>query len=218
MIRVLLCDDQEVVLEGLRTILKASPGVEVVGLAHNGAEALEMAGQLKPDVVLMDLKMPVMNGIQATQRIRAQHPQVRVLVLTTYDDDEWLFDAVRSGAAGYLLKDTPREKLVAALEGTAAGQTYVDPNVAGKLFSQVAQSAPPAPDRALLQALSERELEVLRWLARGLNNVDIAQRLYLSEGTVKNHVSAIFTKLGVADRMQAALLALRAGLVDLSER
>lgn len=211
MTRILICDDQDVVREGLQAILRTAAGLEVVGTARDGAEALELIPSTQPDVVLMDLKMPGMNGIQATHEICTHYPEVRVLVLTTYDADEWVFDAVRSGAAGYLLKDTPREQLIEAIKGTAAGKTHVDPTVAGKLFSQVAQS-PAAPESSIADRLSEREREVLGLLAHGLSNADIAARLYLSEGTVRNYVSAIFTKLGVTDRTQAAVLALRHGL------
>ena len=160
--------------------------------------------------------MPFMNGIQATRTIRTKYPKIRVLVLTTYDFDEWVFDAIRSGAAGYLLKDTPRELLVAAIQGTASGKSYVDPSVAGKLLDQISRGT-AAPDATLAGLLSERERDVLRLLARGFSNPDIAQRLYLSEGTVRNYVSSIFSKLGVSDRTQAAVLALRAGLADLNE-
>lgn len=209
-IRVLICDDQDVVREGLQAILKSCKDIEVVGLAGDGDEALQMIPSVKPDVVLMDLKMPVMNGIQATHHICTQYPEVYVLVLTTYDADQWVFDAIRSGAAGYLLKDTPRDGLIAAIKGTAEGKTHVDPNVAGKLFTQVSKA--PAEDTTVTASLSEREREVLSLLARGLSNADIAARLYLSEGTVRNYVSAIFVKLGVSDRTQAAVLALRYGL------
>lgn len=211
-IRVLICDDQAVVCEGLRAILGTSPEIEVVGLAYNGLEALALIPSARPDLVLMDLKMPEMNGIQATQAIRARHPQVRVLVLTTYDADEWVFDAIRSGAAGYLLKDTPREGLIAAVKGTMQGKTHVDPQVAGKLFAQVQQRTPATADQSAVNGLSERERDVLGLLARGLSNTEIAGRLFLSEGTVRNYVSTIFDKLGVADRTQAAILALKAGL------
>ncbi len=209
-IRVLICDDQDVVREGLQAILKNAPGIEVVGLARDGEEALALAAATQPDVVLMDLKMPGMNGIQVTHHIHTQYPAVRVLVLTTYDADQWVFDAIRSGAAGYLLKDTPRQQLIEAIQGTAAGKTHVDPAVAGKLFAQVSQA--PAVETSLTASLSEREREVLSLLARGLSNADIAARLYLSEGTVRNYVSAIFVKLGVSDRTQAAVLALRFGI------
>ena len=213
MIRVLICDDQLVVRAGLRAILSTAPGIEVVGEARDGDEALALVAETAPDVVLMDLKMPGTNGVQATRAIGERHPDVGVLVLTTYDADEWVFDAIRSGASGYLLKDTPREGLIAAIKGTAAGETHVDPTVARTLFRHVARS--PAPSRTTIAAdLSPRELEVLRLLARGLNNRDIAARLYLSEGTVRNYVSAILSKLDVSDRTQAAVLALRHGLVD----
>jgi len=217
MIRVLICDDQWIVCEGLEAILGDDPEIQVVGIAHDGAEALEQIPETKPDVVLMDLKMPGMNGIQATVRIRERYPQVKVLVLTTYGADEWVFDAVRSGAAGYLLKGTPRAMLLEAVKGTAAGQSYVDPAVAGRLLGQIAQQTVPPPNQAILDALSERELDVLRLLARGLSNAEIAGRLYLSQGTVRNYVSSVLSKLQVADRTQAAVLALRYGLVDLSE-
>jgi DNA-binding NarL/FixJ family response regulator len=203
------------VREGLRVILGTARGIEVVGLAEDGAEAMELIPEAKPDVVLMDLKMPGMNGIQATRLIRERYPGVRVLVLTTYDADEWVFDAIRSGAAGYLLKDTPRDQLVEAIKDTVEGKTHVDPAVAGKLFARVAQS-PIAVDTAVADVLSEREREVLALLARGLSNADIAARLYLSEGTVRNYVSSVYSKLGVSDRAQAVVLAMRYGLVDLN--
>jgi DNA-binding NarL/FixJ family response regulator len=217
MIRVLICDDQWIVCEGLEAILDADPDIEVVGIAYDGAEALELIPEKEPDLVLMDLKMPGMNGIQATVRIRQEYPDVKVLVLTTYGADEWVLDAVRGGAAGYLLKGTPRDTLVAAVKGTVRGGTHVDPAVAGRLFEQVASQ--PFTERSQLigDELTERELDVLRLLAGGLTNSQIAARLYLSEGTVRNYVSSILTKLDVADRTQAAVLALRAGVVELGD-
>jgi len=214
MVKVLICDDQVIVCEGLQTILNASPKIEVVGTAHDGSEALALIPKAHPNVVLMDLKMPAMNGIIATRKIRQKYPDIRVLVLTTYDDDEWLFDAVRSGASGYLLKDTPPEDLIEAISGTAAGKTYVDPNIAGKLLSSYSQKAPAQALPTNFQ-LSERETDILELLAKGLSNADIAQQIYLTEGTVRNYTSEIFKKLGVSDRTQAAVLALRYGLVDL---
>jgi len=211
MIRVLICDDQDVVREGLRSILGTASGIEVVALAENGARALELFEQHQPDVVLMDLNMPVMNGIQATRRLLERHPDARILALTTYDADEWVFDVIRAGAAGYLLKDTPRAELIRAIEGTANGLTFVDPNVAGKLFSRVSGGR-IASDAALAAELSARERDIVKLLARGMSNADIANRLHLSEGTVRNYVSSIFDKLGVADRTQAAIVALRHGL------
>ena len=215
MIKLLIVDDQMVVCEGLQAILGTVPEFEVLGIANNGEEALALVERLHPDLVLMDLKMPIMTGVQATREIRARFPQVKVLVLTTYDFDEWVFDAVRSGASGYLLKDTPRDQLVAAIRGTLAGRTYIDPAVAGKLLNQVAHTTHPAPDPSLAALFSQRGLDVLRLLALGHTNTEIAAALYLSDGPTRNYVSAIFTKLGVSDRTQAALLALRAGLAEL---
>lgn len=216
MIRVLICDDQDVVREGLQVILSTATGIEVVGAARDGAEAIDLVPNTQPDVVLMDLKMPGVNGIHATRTIHDNHPDVRVLVLTTYDADEWVFDAIRAGASGYLLKDTPREDLIKAIERVAAGDTPIDPTVAGRLFEHVARGVPP-PDTTIVDELSDRELDVLRLLARGLSNTDIAARLYLSEGTIRNYVSAILAKLNVSDRTQAAVLALRHGLGDLGD-
>ncbi len=213
MIRVLICDDQHVVAEGLRAILSTATQIEVVGQAHNGTEAVDLVATARPDVVLMDLKMPRMNGVEATRAIRDRFPQVRVLILTTFDADEWVFDAIRAGASGYLLKDSPRESLVAAIEGTAAGKTHVDPAVAGRLFDQVARIT-PTPASPLLETLTEREREVLALLSRGLSNASIATQLHMAEGTVRNNVSNILSKLNLADRTQAALFALRHGLVD----
>jgi DNA-binding NarL/FixJ family response regulator len=216
MIRVLLCDDQALVREGLRAILGTAPQLEVVGVAADGASAVELARKLQPDLVLMDLNMPGMTGIQATRLIREELPHVKVLALTTYDADEWVFDAIRAGAAGYLLKDASREELITAIEGTVAGRTYVDPTVAGKVLAQVAQTpgAPGARNPALAASLNTRERDILRLITRGMTNAEIAHTLFLSEGTVRNHLSAIFEKLGVTDRTQAAVIALRHGLVD----
>jgi DNA-binding NarL/FixJ family response regulator len=161
----------------------------------------------------MDLKMPVMNGIHATKAIKEKYPQTKVLVLTTYDADAWLFDAIRNGADGYLLKDTSREALIQAIEEIVAGNTPVDTKVAGKLFHQLSRQALPG-DSTLGQNLSDREKEILKLIAQGMANAEIAQTLYLSEGTVRNYVSAILEKLEVEDRTQAAVLALRYGLVD----
>ena len=210
-IKVLICDDQEVVREGLRAILGNVPGIEVVGVASNGAEAVEAVPVLDPDVVLMDLNMPIMSGIQATRELATSHPEVKVLVLTTYDAEDWVVDAIRAGAAGYLLKDAPRAQLVAAIKGTASGETHVDPAVAGDLFAMVA-SGEGSPSSTVADDLSDRELDVLRLLGRGASNAEIAAQLFLSEGTVRNYVSAVLAKLQVADRTQAAVLAVKHGL------
>jgi two-component system, NarL family, response regulator LiaR len=211
MIRVLICDDQDVVREGLRTILSTAPGIQVVALAEDGAAAVEQFERHKPDVVLMDLKMPGVNGIQATRQLRDRYPDARVLALTTYDADEWVFDAIRAGAAGYLLKDTPRAGLIKAIEGTVNGQTFVDPSVAGKLFTHIAGKK-IVSDSTVAADLSSRERDVLKLVAQGLSNAEIAERLFLSEGTVRNYVSSILAKLGVTDRTQAAVIAIRHGL------
>lgn len=210
-IRVLIADDQAIVCAGLKVVLDASARVRVVGSAADGAEALRQAEVLRPDVVLMDLKMPGMNGVEATRALRERFPEIAVLVLTTYDDDEWVVDAIRAGAAGYLLKDAGSAEIVAAIEGTAAGRTHVDPAVAAKLFTYVRQGPPPS--RALLERLSARERAILRLLASGLTNGAIGERLALAEGTVRNHVSMILAKLEVADRAQATAIAWRSGLV-----
>lgn len=212
MIRVLICDDQAVVCDGLEMILNADPEIQVVGIAYDGGEALEKIPLTSPDLVLMDLKMPGMNGIQATRLIRQNHPNIRVLVLTTFGEDEWVYDAIRSGAAGYLLKGTPRIELIKAIKGTIQGKTHVDPEVAGKLFARLAQNG-GQDATTMVEDLSEREIEILRLLAKGFTNAEIADRLYLTRGTVRNYVSSILTKLGVEDRTQAALAAVRYGLV-----
>ena len=214
-IKVLICDDQDIVRQGLQLILETSPGIEVVGIAQDGGQALELIPKSLPDVVLMDLKMPGMNGIQATRLIRDRYPAIHILALTTFDADEWVFDAIRSGAAGYLLKDMPRDRLVEAIRDTVEGKTHVDPAVAGKLLSKVRQVSMPV-STSVANSLSEREREVLFLLAQGLSNADIAGRLYLSEGTVGNYVSSIYGKLGVSDRTQAAVWAMRYGLTDLN--
>jgi DNA-binding NarL/FixJ family response regulator len=216
-IRVLICDDQWIVCEGLEAILTTDPDIEVVATVQDAVDALEQIARTEPDVVLMDLKMPGMNGIQATREIRTRYPKVKVLVLTTYGADEWVLDAIRSGAAGYLLKGTPREALIQAVKGTAAGHTHIDPSIAGTLVTEIVQQSVSPAGTSITDLLSEREMDVLRLLARGLSNADISNRLYLSQGTVRNYVSSILSKLQVADRTQAAVLALRYGLVSLSE-
>lgn len=213
MIRVLVCDDQDLVREGLRAILAHAPGIEVVGDASDGAEAVARVGELQPDVVLMDLKMPGMGGVQATAAITGQYENVRVLVLTTYDAPEWVADAIKAGAAGYLLKDTPRPQLIEAIKGTADGRTHVDPAIAGQLFDQMTTGGGAPAGSAIADGLSDRELDVLKALGAGLTNAEIADRLFLSEGTVRNYVSAVLAKLEVADRTQAAVLAVRHGIV-----
>jgi DNA-binding NarL/FixJ family response regulator len=209
--KVLICDDQALIRDGLEMLLKLERDIEVVGLAQDGAEAVDLVAKTQPDLALMDLKMPGMNGIEATRQIRAHHPNVKVIVLTTYDDDAWVFDAIRAGAHGYLLKDTPRADVIRAVRETVEGKSFVDPAVAGKLLNQVAGQQ-TQPTSLITDKLTGREIDVLRLLAQGLSNADIAAQLYLSEGTVRNHVSAILAKLDVTDRTQAAILALRHGV------
>jgi NarL family two-component system response regulator LiaR len=209
--KVIICDDQAIIRDGLAMLLKLEPDIEVVGVAANGAAAIDMVEDKKPDIILMDLKMPIMNGVEATRQIRARYPEVKVLVLTTYADDEWVFDAIQAGASGYLLKDTPREELIKAVRGTASGKTYVDPSIAGKVLEQVS-SHQTQPATLITSKLTDREIKVLRLISKGFSNADIAEQLFLSDGTVRNHVSAILSKLGVTDRTQAAVIAIQHGL------
>ncbi len=214
MIDVLVCDDQVIVCEGLKRILESDPDLRVIGAVNDGQEALDFVAHRAPDLILMDLKMPGMNGVVATRRILQAYPRMRVLVLTTYDDDEWIFDAIRAGASGYLLKDTPPRELIEAIKGTVSGRSYVDPNVTGKLLRSLAGSAKPGSSTTNFH-LSAREREVLQLMAQGLTNADIAGRLYLTEGTIRNYTSEVFRKLGVSDRTQAVIVGLRHGLVSL---
>jgi len=208
--KILLCDDQAVIRDGLEMLLNLEKDMQVIGSASDGAEAIELTAKKQPDLILMDLKMPGTNGIEATREIHARYPEIKILVLTTYDEDEWVFDAVRAGASGYLLKDTPRQKIVEAIRGTFEGKSFLDPSVAGKLMNQVASNQ-KLPVSILADRLTEREIDVLRLVAKGFNNSDIASQLHLSEGTVRNHVSAILDKLGVSDRTQAAVIAIQHG-------
>jgi NarL family two-component system response regulator LiaR len=208
--RVLITDDHGVVRQGLRMFLSLDPDFEVVGEASNGEEALAMARDLGPDVVLMDLLMPVMDGISATEKIRAELPEVEVIALTSVLEDASVTGAVRAGAIGYLLKDTDSEELSRAIKAAAEGRVHLAPEAAARLIREV--RAPDSPE-----ALTDRETEVLRFLARGKANKQIASSLYVSEKTVKAHVSSILMKLGVQSRTQAALYAVRTGLVSIDE-
>lgn len=216
MITVMICDDQEIVREGLKTILDTDPEIQVTATASDGEELLRILGDPGPDLVLMDLKMPVVNGIQATRSVRSKNPKTKVLVLTTYDDDQWVVDAIRAGASGYLLKDTPRIDLIDAVKGTVAGQTFVDPSVAGKILAMAAGTV-PRPVQSGAPEITPREKEILTLIARGYSNADIAAELYLSEGTVRNYASALFARMGVSDRTQAAIAALRYGIIGLDD-
>jgi len=214
-IRILLVDDQPLFREGLRTLLSVHSDFEVVGEAGNGEEALKLVRSLLPSVVLMDLQMPVLDGVAATRRLKAEQPQCRVIVLTTFDDDEMVFDGLRAGALGYLLKDAPSEKLSEAIRLAARGESFLQPSVAAKVVAEFARltSKPAMHAKALVEPLSDRELEILRLITDGASNREIAGILFLAEGTVKNHVTNILSKLGVRDRTQAALKARDTGLI-----
>jgi DNA-binding NarL/FixJ family response regulator len=214
-IRVLLVDDQALFREGLHTLLSVHPGIQVVGEAANGEEAVRCVTTLQPKVVLMDLRMPVLGGVEATRRVRAADASCQVIVLTTFDDDEDVFEALRAGAAGYLLKDGPSGKLVEAIRATARGESFLEPSITAKVvaeFNRLSNIRRPAPP-TMLEPLSDRESEVLRYLAQGKSNKEIAAALGLAEGTVKNHMTNILGKLGVLDRTQAALKAREYGLI-----
>lgn len=214
-IRVLLVDDQALFREGLATLLMVWDDLTIVGEAANGEEAITAAQTHRPDVILMDLRMPVLDGVAATRRLRELLPESRVIVLTTFDDDEHVFEGLRAGAAGYLLKDVSSEKLVEAIRTTARGESFLQPSVAAKVlaeFSRVGATAPPT-QQGLVEPLSERELEILRLVAEGQSNREIGATLFITEGTVKNHVTNILGKLNVRDRTQAALKARKLGLI-----
>jgi DNA-binding NarL/FixJ family response regulator len=215
-IRVLLVDDQALFREGLETLLSVHKDIQVVGQASNGQEAVDVAAKIQPDVVLMDVRMPILDGVRATNLVRQALPDCRVIVLTTFDDDEYVFDALRAGAVGYLLKDVASARLVEAIRATARGESILEPSVAAKViaeFTRVSSMVPSAQTEQLVEPLSERESEILAWIARGYSNREIASQLFIAEGTVKNHVTHILGKLGVRDRTQAALKARELGLL-----
>lgn len=216
-IRVLLVDDQALFREGLRTLLSLHEDIDIVGEAADGQETLEAAARLQPDVILMDLQMPVLDGAAATRRLKEMGHPARVIVLTTFDDDDRVFDGLRAGAVGYLLKDVSSEVLVRAIRATARGESFLQPSVAAKVlaeFNRLETMAGTAPRQSgLVEPLSERELEIARLVAAGDSNREIAARLFITEGTVKNHVTNILGKLGVRDRTQAAIRARELGLL-----
>ena len=221
-IRVLVCEDQTLMREGLRTVLDLEPGFSVVGTAMDGAEAVRLAQVLRPDIVLMDVQMPRQNGVQATAAITARGLPSRVIILTTFDYEDYVFDAIKAGAVGYLLKDTPAAELAATIRRVHAGDSFIQPKVATKLLMEFgrkgggpapAESSTPTSGELGPEQLSQREVDVLRLLAQGASNRDIADQLILAEGTVKNHVSSILMKLHANNRTQAANLARERGLI-----
>lgn len=211
-IRILLVDDQALFREGLRTLLSLQRDFDIVGEAGNGDEAVRAVALVHPNVVLMDMRMPVMDGVAATRALREAAPAVRVIALTTFDDDEYVFEALRAGAAGYLLKDTPSEKLIEAIRAAARGESFLQPSIAAKVVAEFSRMSAPKPE-PLVEPLSERETDILRLLAAGSSNKEIGATLFITEGTVKNHITNILGKLGVRDRTQAALKARELGLL-----
>src|SRR5829696_8539499 len=206
-IRILIADDHPIVREGLRSVLTRQPGFEVIGEARNGVEAVTLTDQLQPDIVLMDLNMPELDGVKAIARIKAEHPDTHILVLTTYDSDADILPAIESGATGYLLKDTPRKELFEAIRKSAQGKPVLTSSVAARLMERMRGPVE--------EALSTREIEVLKLVAKGARNRKIAEKLYITEATVKSHLIHIFGKLGVSDRTEAVTKALDRGILDL---
>jgi DNA-binding NarL/FixJ family response regulator len=209
MIRIVLVDDQHLIRQGLKALLELEADLEVVGEGENGQVAIALVASLQPDVVLMDIRMPMMDGVAATRAINQQFPGTKVLVLTTFDDDQYVAEALRCGAMGYLLKDTPSEELAVAIRSVYRGYTQLGPGLVEKIMAQLPMTAPPnsVSPPASWDELTPREQEVLRLIAKGASNREIAQSLYISEGTVKNHVTNILNRLNLRDRTQAAIFA-----------
>lgn len=215
-IRILLADDQALFREGLDTLLSVHKDIEIVGQASNGQEAVDLALKLHPDVILMDMQMPILNGVGATRRLKKSLPNCRVIMLTTFNDNETIFDALRAGAVGYLLKDVGSAKLADSIRATARGESILDPSVAAKVvqeFSRVSSMVGGTSSEVLPEPLSEREIEILGLIASGSSNKEISETLFITEGTVKNHITHILGKLSVRDRTQAALKAKELGLI-----
>jgi DNA-binding NarL/FixJ family response regulator len=212
-IRVLVADDQSMIRAGFRMLLKNEEGIEVVAEAEDGLEAVEKAARYSPSIVLMDIRMPKLDGLEATRRILAADPSARVLILTTFDLDEYIYEALGAGASGFVLKDDPPEQLIAAIRTVAAGDALLSPAVTRRVIKEFTQ-LPRRDAPKGLDELTDRELDVFRLIARGLSNSEIGQELYISDTTVKTHVTHVFQKLGLRDRVQAVVLAYRSGLVE----
>jgi DNA-binding NarL/FixJ family response regulator len=212
-IRVLLCDDQALVRSGFRLILESREDIEVVGEAEDGREAIELARRVDPDVILMDIRMPNVDGVEATRRLVGDGSRARIVVLTTFDVDEYVFESIRAGASGFLLKDAPEDQLVSAIRVIAAGGSLFAPSVTRRLIEEFARRAEPTAAPPTLESLTSREVEVLRLVARGLTNAEIATALVVSEHTVKTHVAHILQKLALRDRTQAVIVAYESALV-----
>ena len=215
-IRLMLVDDQRLMRDGLRTLLELEPDLEVIGEAENGEAALKLFPEISPDVVLMDIRMPTMDGVAATRHLRQAHPEAKIIILTTFDDNEYVFEGLRAGALGYLLKDVSGSELAAAIRTVSTGGSMIEPSVARKVVAEFARLAAPTPTQInqLIDPLSERELDILKLVAQGLTNKEIANNLYLAEGTVKNYVTSILQKIEARDRTQAAIRARELGLLD----
>ncbi len=206
MIRLMLVDDQTLIRQGLASLLSLEDDFQVIGQAGHGQEAVSLAESLRPDIILMDIRMPIMDGVTATKSVKEKHPEIRVLVLTTFDEDEYIVKAMQAGASGYLLKDAPTEQLAAAIRSVHSGFTQLGPTIAPKLFSKLSSPA-NGPKEDVNSMFTGRELEILKLLGQGKSNKEIAQSLYITEGTVKNHITKILAQLNVRDRTQAALWA-----------